>query len=522
MINKNLFNTICFIVFTLLFGLYVESYEVIISSFISSTYTSIALTDFDFDVSTIFIPLLSVVDLALDIQLRVYDYFILTLTFLAFIFLGKIINKNFNSGWIFTITFTIILLPSVLNTGITRITFYFFFICCYYYLFDKKLLNWAEKITFPLAILMLCFFRVDAVLLSSLILLVFIFITKKKFRLIFLMPLLISLMFYASYNVWMNNNPNEAKKAFYYEEFDVFDRELVNSYAFPENTRYSIELANKYSIYDQEMFNYGLFTKKSSGTNYFYLIDGVLSFESFKNTFNNSLDDIKKSSFIILISLLLFLVSIYIDKKNFIDILLFLLPLSIVSLVIIPARFVVPYYTIFSFYLLHKLFLSKKINLKILLFIVNIIVISYLAIDVNEKLYLNSMSKQYKNELKRIEGKYEGYNIILERFNPEFHVFKFFDKKIETNATLLHYFYFTGFDSYENEWLNLCQNCNVLSIKDKLTFLSKSKSIFISSPFYLDALKKYMIEKHKIRLEETALDDFFQDLKIYKIEMVSN
>lgn len=523
------------IIFT--FGCYLEEYEGMISSFISGIYTTPVLKEWNLDLHFLLLPIYSKIAFYFP-DVNVYAFILLTynlviLTMLGYLiltYLRYLLNNNLYIYILFLILYLIIAIDSILNLNSTRIVFTSMILIFGYvqlYRLKNLRMNIFTCFFISIALLFLCLIRMDAVLLSSIIY-IFLLILFKQFYKLSLVPLIISLSSLVSYSICIIPKLSEARQSFYLKELDIFDRSNFKTDNIPKLANLDIDAIKNHYIFDKEHFTLHFYDMiaKESGKGIFNIFNGI-RLDSMKNTILSSLPYFLSSIILILFFLLLFFIGIKgnASKKSFIlkSAFCMLMPLFICLYVITPSRFLIPYYvTLSSIYIF--MYLKKRESPIKIIFISSFILILIILKAGKDKHNYETLQTQYLtniSSLQKLTANEKIRNPIVINNIERIYFFpvSIFSYTPKLNAVFLNFYYFNSFNCYLDRWNKIC-NCNPLSLKEKVDYISKNgNTIIIDNNSFL-FMKKYFLTKYNINLQKSVLGNFNEELLIMKIIVI--
>lgn len=497
-----------------------EAYERFFSVLVSGTYTDFAVKDYDTDVHFLLFSVYAFIN-KLFPKIQVYGYTIIGYNILSLTLFGyvlyKILRERF-SILLVTITFPIIFLIissfQIVNLSSTRIVM----ISCaslFYMIHNNRLNNKMSNLMLVIIFLILSLIRIDAALLASIIfLLISIFVKKVKIQQI--LPFLISLSVFISFNILISTSHREDKKVYYYRELDLLDRNNIDYNNLSQKDSLYVALLSNHSIMDTKHFEMNYVNKvlKTKSSSFF---NSLVNLKLFENTLRNSLPYIFYSKWLILLCLLLIVSCILYLKPKLkyvvLLIVLFFIPFLTCLYITLPLRFIQPFYILYSI-LLSSLFLGKK---GYLITVIMLMVLSVYNVKTFKEKYKldNEVFLTYYNYIQRNNS--INNPIVIEGietgtfFSPDplLNLFK-------TNTLFLNLEFFNSYECYKSSWRNICK-CNPLSIIEKLEYISTNKILFISSDEKISVYKEVIKMYWNRNIEFVKIEPIHDNISSYKI-----
>jgi len=517
-----------FIISICLFGLYYEETEALAAAFIQGIYSDPLLKDYDEDFNFLLIAAYSYIN-QLFPNYQIYPVFLIVINMIVYTFLGVLLLSYLKKAqfkqtnlFIYLISFFILMISATINVCTTRLVFMAFATL----LLFQHSTRFKCTVSFVLVLYFLSLMRMDAVILSSIIYILYIILFDKLSYKTFL-PFLISLSVFIAYNILLSTSDREAKKVFYYKEFDLVDRNSKAVATLSSEDKVIFDLYIDYNIMDDEMFKLDFIDKVIGEKKGTFLFSNLFDLTGYYNTVLNSLDSIYNSIYIVIYALILLILYLSLISFNinlfFNYIFLLLFPLLVCFIIIIPERFVEPYYLFFSLFLLYQMLLKVK-NIPIVypfLLCLNVFLIIHYCNYKIEKSQFVREYKKYLIELKSLESRYINKTIVFESFMHQFHYPSPIDKVEKSSVIFLNMSFYNSFKGYQSKWKDVCK-CDPLSIKEKLLFLSNTESIFIMEPYLKDVYEKYMLKRHHLKIDFREKGPFYEGLYIYTVNMGNN
>jgi hypothetical protein len=524
------FNMLFFVVF----GMYFEEYESAMSSFIQGIYTKPCTSYYDINIHYLIMWIYEYLNRFFP-NVQVYGIVLVSYNFISLTVAGLVlyrilkININKYNEFVFLSLYFIICINNFINLSTDRVAFIGIASIIAFIesrRFEKKKIGaylWSYCV---IVIIILSLIRMEVVLLFS-ILYILTLLLFKRFYLGSLMPMIISLLLFLSFNFAVKHLSKESIQVHIYKEKEILDRKNINYIGLDKLQTISIEALTEYGILDKEHFTfkfYDTITYSKSKNLLQGIIDG-LNFRSFINTLKSSIAESHSSLYLILFYVYSSIVLIVNSKKfrrkfYILFVFLFVFPILICFHTIVPLRFLVPYYTILIVLNLLIYISENKINVTIVLFLITCLCFISIHSFTDKRQYLEA-NKRYliiNNKFLALKKEYE-YKAPIIIHNFDF--LKFFPvnpvKKIHKQPALfLNFFYYNAYDFYLNAWKETC-DCNPLSLKEKVDYIVNANCIFLIDEHSFLFMQKYFKEVYKINLEKTDLGDFDNTLKICKL-----
>lgn len=328
--------------------------------------------------------------------------------------------------------------------------------------------------------------RLDIVVLLSYFLSVILIIMNWKIKLKYLYPFIAALIIYFIFNIYLKLFASESYQSFYFFELEIMDKKNFSLEKIAKTDALQLYYFVTAGIINDQVFTLD-FYKRILEVNQNNLINSFLNLQLFFNTFTASIPEILLTKSIIVFSFFLklnILIKRSACKVKIVSILMFLFPFSLCFFVILPNRFLSPYYSIISilylFYIVRN-YRPTAISLALLLGIAVIctymnINSSYILAKSNHDIYEKTIVK-----VQLINQKYPKKQLFtgdLASNNYLFFPYKATAKTPITNVHYINYLYFSTFDSFKDEWKEIC-HCNPYSFKEKLEYIASTNSLIM-------------------------------------------
>ncbi len=533
-IKAILFITIMNVVNFFLFNSYYESYEGLLSSFVHGTYTQPCINDWNNDVQFLLLSLYAFINQVIpDVQF--YGIILFVFSWLSISLFGIVIYKILNliSPKKYMLLFLLLYLPfsidNILNLSSTRIAFYLalsIILMFEYYRYANKEKNVLIKIAFLLVFITACLMRFEIVVLCSLCYIIILFVLRR-FHAKAIIPFFLSLSIFVLYTILISQFASEAKKTAFYKEKQFIDRNDIEYAKLPTNDLFEVEAFRTYHVMDEIHFKlnfYNRIAKSNFKIGNSHLLDGV-SFKSFKNIMSSSIWNMKKVWYYILVYLLLSLYISYLSFQNnkrfvFYTLFLSLFPVALCSYVLLPDRFLSPYFMSLSCLNILICFYYNFISYnKICIILTALLLISTQSAFEKKKQYMQ-FDTNYLKTLNRLNSlqKINKDKIIINEIeiNKYFPVNPFRLVK-KQNVLFLNTYFFGSYQCYIDAWHKTC-SCNAISLKEKVFYVVDNKNKFIIDKPTLDFLKRYLLVKYRMNIFATKVAFFDENLDIYQLD----
>ena len=515
----------------LLFGTYFEAYEGLLSSFVHGTYTEYALNEYVFDVHFLMLPIYAKINQIIpDYQFYGWYLFILNivahsflLLYLAKIYLVKEGLNTYTVLILLPISF-IISFDNVINLNTTRIVFVLS-ACIFIHIISKVRSQKLVPLDYIKVILFLIFInllRIDAALLASIIFLVITLIITKKIHVLYLVPLLIGILSFATYNFALKFSGNEAKKVFYYQELDLIDRNHIDYDNLSKINLLDVEALTQYCIADKNFFSLED-NEKIIGRGKTNIIDSYFNINGFINTLYLSRLEYYSALHIIIMATIVVFLFIYYSKdwrSIALGIIFLLLPIFLCLVIVVPARFLYPYYSILSAVILLKYLKLKMTNKAFLLLLYFFVFICILGAIAKNNFNLK-IEKEFSENIKSLEEiQSSNYDeiIIIENLIPNNFIPVSPLKKLKRyNVLFLNLYWFSSFECFQDKWENIC-SCDPLSITEKLNFIAEKKYPIIIPKERVNFYKRYLSVKYNLNPSFKHAAQFSQNLDVFIVD----
>lgn len=443
---------------------FLEELESGISAFIAHEYAPLSDDYALLDANFLIMPLMSYVNSFFK-GFQLYGYFVFIVTFISGLVLLDVLKKvsvAFRKSFLpIGLVFILFQLPNLISLSITRATFFLgvsLLVSFHLKIYSKR----YHVIIYLLGIV----FRLDMMVILCIGYLIADIIISRRVKLRTTLLAASAVFTFAAYNTLISNYASEPFKAFYYYELDFVDRDNIDYVRLNESQRLIVEMG-KNGVIDENLFSQNfiesiLYLKSS------FLTNVLLSPELFLNVFRHSLDALEKSRWLILFCFLLLMMQFIRKKKanRLLFTFLFLFPLLICFYISLPNRFVFPYYSFLSIFLI---FSSERKSQVAGLVCITFIVAQYCLSTLSS---YRQMVTQFDITMQQTEQleKTHGLPLIFE--NAFYSRFVFMNPNIAYRYTgndylFLNIAFFQAFDNYQASWRKYdCKN--PLSIKDKV------------------------------------------------------
>jgi hypothetical protein len=431
---------------------------------------------------------------------------------------SSIYNKE-----LLSILVLVLLTPNLLALSTTRNAMLVFTVFAIKY-YKNFRFSWKNTLIFTSALIL----RLDAILLLSFFFAIILIVKDWEIKLKYLAPYLISLLTYGVFNIYLKLFASESYQTFYFYELELFDK--IN---FSLNQVSKEDALQLYYYVFSGIINDQVFTldfyKRVVDTNYNHIINSFFNLRLFLNTFMSSIEEILLAKNMILLSFISLIILLAKRKPTLrfktIFIILFNIPVIACFYIILPNRFLSPYYSIISIiyiFCIAVYYQPRPISLFALIMVAfscsyNNVRLNYEKVVYNQKIYENTISKVKSINTKYPEKKLFTGNIIGGDYM--FIPFKASSRTFKTNIHFINYFLFSTLDSFKDEWKEIC-NCNPYSLKEKLEYIANTHSLILIDEKMTVTYSKYYRELYNQELVFKEIDPEIEEL--YTIQIKTN
>lgn len=459
---------------------------------------------------------------------QLHAYFTFIICFISIVSINSSIRSflrknNFNKLYLLFIYILIfiILLPNLLLISTTRNAVLLFLAFATNVVIYGKIKSNQYVILF-LAIIM----RLDAVVLLSFFLGLFLCLKDKNIKIRNFISFTIALCCYIVLNVTIRTYSSDSFQSFYFYELEIFDKtnyivDQISSYDYAQ-LYYFIN----YGILNEKIFDPD-FYERILNTNYSHIFNSIFDIRLYKNALVASIPELMLSLGVVSTCFILLLFVVYFIhniKDKFIAIIIFLLPSLACFYILIPNRFLTPYYGFVM--IMYLVFLFWRIKDRLLMTLFAVLIVLGVTYDIlknyelgvhKQKIYDKTMLK-----LEEIDRVYPNEKIYVGNlFSQEYLYFPISVnvKMQHINAHFINYLYFAAFSSYSNDWKATCK-CNPYSFKEKVEFIAYSGSKILLEERMVKIYKEYFLKLTGAQLNFSRTNPNIDDL--YKIHIIYN
>jgi hypothetical protein len=515
-------------------GSYFEDYEGIFSTFLQGTYSK--KWSLELDLSSHFL-LLYVYEWIVSFfpDYNIYGIILFLYNWLSLTFLGVIlyrilkVNINKYSTLLFVLLYGIITIDNFVNLSSTRESIVFITaILCYIEScrFEGKIINIKKWVVLCVGVLFSALIRLEAALLCCLIYTVILFL-NKRIKVIFLLPLLFSVLVFSSFYTIAFNTFKESKQIFVLKERELFDRDNVDYSRLTDEQLLSVKAIKQYGITDIEHFTlkfYDDISKTKTNRGGLSLLDGI-RVDSFINTLTNSMYDFFSAKYLILyylLSCILIVIYLNISKRSFLlyTAILFLIPVVICSYIAVPLRFLFPYFTIVSTLNILNYAKKRQVDFKLLTVLAFVFMLFLYNSILKKNNYTNDNIKYNETAVKLFllanETKENQPLVINNIMHNNYFPIKPLTKLPKINAVFLNISLLSAWDLHVHTWEDLC-HCNTYSLREKIDYIVHNQNSFLVDDESFEFLHNYLLVKYKLNLVKINISDFNADYKVCKL-----
>lgn len=497
------------------FGIYFDDWEVLPNAFLTLEFTNTMGYDWLPNVWTFFPPVISYLSQFFP---NFYSFLHLLIVLYNLTISVHLLNKYFSfkkleQRYFFLIISAILFIPIIYYVSQRSSTIWLCFNASFLFL---TFLNDKKR-----ALLFFCILtgiigliiRFELVFFFCFFLLFFsIFFNKKLFKFAlfsFALSLCAILLFNKISFLFFDNYYYVEKAERYILDRNLFSFSQVSTFTDKESL-----LKNAIYLYIQDQSIFDDYVYKEIVTNnpsiHYLLSKSIIN--SFFNNFLRFLQDLKNYSFIILGSLIFFLISIIISKNRvkiaLVLISFLILTLSVLTFYFMPSTLWMAFLTIISIYIL-VLSLKNKSILKYR-FLILLIFISSTLLFLNQNYKLNKEKEDtyitYRNLYTDI--KLNNYDIVFSYLTPDFQNLSnktFNNSKKSIKHYYLDFFFhsrYSFFTSYNNDFFDGKNN----SLVEKIKICHTKKVAFFVDANYKVFLKNYLKVYHNLIIDFEEID----------------
>jgi hypothetical protein len=528
------------IVFTVCLGSYFEAYEGVFSSMVSGMYTAPCLHEWFNDVHFLLFPVYAYVNQFFP-NVPGYGVVLICLNNIALLLTGIALFKSLerlipaNAFSIFLALYLFISLENLLNLSTNRIVFYLFLGVCW----NNELLAGQPdskrkflKFFLWLAMLVACLLRYEVVLICSVVYIGIMFVLKRTGPAVFI-PLALGVSVLIAYNIYLSRYAPEAKRVSIIRELQFVDRNDVEWERLPGHLASEVEAFKRYGTMDEIHFNWNFYDSvsiKKDDASFFKLLGGVNA-GSFFSILNTSVIHIKNIWYIVLFIVLPAVILLKYERHpNYRYRLLLpailLLPVVMCLYELVPARIVVPFYSILL--MLNFLFMLQvtEIRKSRLYFFGLAVLLMFTVKNVYEsRLQYLHMHRAYRTAMEKLNELTKPVSV------PEQHPAKLFIYQIQLDKffpvcatssiaphdiTFVNFYYFASYTCYLEYWDHLGVK-NPLSLLEKMIYVAENKSMLVATEESVGYSVAYLKNKYGITLTSRFIDSFDKELNIYRL-----
>lgn len=514
-------------------GTYLESYERFFSGIVSGQYSFPAIKDWNSDVQFLLISLYSYINQFFP-QIQIYGVVLFLFTLSGLMILGLIVYDSLNISnrnvrlWVFLLLYLLLTVDNLVHLSSNRVTFIFMVISLYRFdrwIFYKQRQNWKIILLNTFLFLIACLMRLEVAVICSLVYFITILILRQEIRYSFV-PLILTFIFFTSYNFMMSSFATEARQVALYKELQFIDRNDILYDSLTDIQLLEVEAFKCYNLMDSIHFKMSFYddiSTKSGGLDDLILFRGI-RFDSAVNTIVVSFWNMKKVWYL-MGAFFITVIILIICRRNkfrylFYTLFVSLFPLILCMYTLVPLRFVVPFYL--TFITLNVILLSRDTFNKavgggiLLLVIVNLFQLKY---ELGNKKYYDSLDSYYTENINKIESvnaKYGGNlfvcNLDMDRYFP----IKPFLVTENRNTYFVNFYFFAALYAYKDLWEKKF-NTNPHSLKDKLDYIVKTNAVMLVSADNLEFMCKYLNIMYGVKLKHTFLEYHDKELKYCRL-----
>lgn len=503
-------------------GVYFDFYEGLFACFVSGDYFS-PITDREIDLHFLLLPLYARINAFFPTKF-VYGYFLLFFTIIILIYAYNIVIRYLKGtkyslfyGLFLLLIFALVCFSSLSTIKITVILAGA--IISDVILFNiKNRGNIFNYLKYVVLTIIVCLLRLDIAVLLTFFLFISSLLSSRHIKQTIIISL-ISAAFFLSHKVMLSKT-SEAKKIFFYKEYELFDREQFNEVSLTENEKMSLSMLRFLAISDTLVYNSAFIAKVTEQPG-----NLMSSYLSNTNT-KSALNILKKSAEAFFLSLpyiitafigiIMVLFSDAVFRMKIFFILLTIFPLMISFISVIPDRFLTSYYITLSAVLSIYFYLKNKVVtwlLTVSLMVISVI-FSIKSIQKNqsdERLYQESVASLSKLNT-------EGGKPIIESLNYQFFPKCIFSERPKSDAAFLNAYLFNSYEAYNRRWQSMQVN-NPLSLEEKMALIARKKMLLIMEQPRVNVYMEYFKKYYNIELVFSYNRPFNEHLNIYQVEI---
>lgn len=464
-----------------------------------------------------------------EIQIHSYVTYAIALLSIIEIFLmsrrmdGIYSTSSIYNRELLSIFILVLLIPNLLALSTTRNAILVFTVFAIKY-YRNSGFTYKNLLIFIAALLL----RLDAIVLLSFFLAVGLCIKNWKVKLNYLAPYIISVLTFVLFNFYLKIFASESYQTFYFFELEVFDKINFSLDQISKDDALQLYYFVFSGIINDQVFTLD-FYKRVVDVNYNHVINSLFNIRLFLNTFISSIEEILLAKSIILFSFAGLVFTLVKKgpalKTKATFTILFFIPIIACFYIMLPNRFLSPYYSIISIiyvFCLAKHYQPRPISLFTFIFIAalcsyNNVLLNNKIVVYNHKIYENTISKVKLINKKHPERLLFTGNIIGGKYM--FIPFKASSKTFKTNIHFINYFHFSTLDSYKNEWDKIC-NCNPYSFKEKIEFIFHTNSLILLDKKMSETYREYYKKLYHQDLIFIEADSVIKEL--YTIQIQTN
>lgn len=480
------------------FGVYLEDYECMFSNFIFGNYNIYVENIFQTTNHFIILRLYQYMQ-GVFFEWNIYGFILFFYNVSSLILCGLVlyrilwINFKIRSYLFYVVLLYILIGDTFININSARNAFFIFMGAIAYVescFHENKIISNKKKYIIYLMVIYSILIRFEIILILSLIYLIFSFLRRKTLPISYfsiIVSFVVLILFQINSNLF---TPNDERIFIKYEK-NIIDKGSINYNDLSDENRFFIDALLQeqlvdYIHFDERFYQEILYQK---GT----LVKKIKVFSrEYLNAFNMSKNEFKNSWKVMLCAIFSMLYVIFSSKSNrnkkvIIESILLCFPMSLLSFTMLPARFLIPYFTVFLLFNIFVLALNKTRFLNIFLGFILILFVSKNSTDKIKYENKLSLHNQVMSDLNKLNNStpYILYSFSEELFSP-----LPLSRIKKQNAYFLNLFLFTGWGLYKKPWQEFCK-CNPLSIESKLEYIVNKKLMIIMNNRQASFLKVY-------------------------------
>jgi hypothetical protein len=328
---------------------------------------------------------------------------------------------------------------------------------------------------------------------------------------------------FLSYNIVIQEFTNEPRKAAYLKEFQFIDRNDI-CYDKLDSAQHEEVLAFRtYHLMDKIHFTLKFYDDVSASAHKYKtndLLQGI-SVHSFKSMLWSSYWNLHSVWFIVLLYLLTAWLTVFklygANKRYWVLVLFFtFFPILLCMYVLLPTRFLMPYYAVLS--AMHIILLLHNNILNRMVYLYALIALVLLLREVKDNsIHYRQLEKTYKQTLSHLSKMSKDKQVVINEIDADkFFEINPFSKRQELNVVFLNLYYLAAFDCYADLWRNKYER-DPFSLKDKVDYVIANNYDLIIRKQTLEYLQKYLKGKYNKCIVPENISRFDQELITCKI-----